>query len=127
VGEGGKRGKGEVRPSCLRLVREACRQTSATVSLIFVEPSAVADAIIEAVEGGLRQLFAVLPEFPSMIWSRSNTSLEEQKEPSYRSFVMWSDHTSQCRAGVMPVYVFAPGPVGMISSVDTLGYERPGK
>lgn len=105
-------------------VREACRQTSATVSLIFVEPMMVADAVIEAVEGGIETIICCTSGVPLHDMVRVQYVLSKNTHsrligPSSCGCIT----PSQCKAGVMPGYVFAPGPVGMICSVDTLGYE----
>jgi succinyl-CoA synthetase alpha subunit len=105
-------------------VREARRQTSATVSLIFVEPPFVADAVIEAVEGGIENIVCCTSSVPLHDMVKIQYILSKNKNsrligPSSCGLIT----PSQCKAGVMPGYVFAPGPVGMISSVDTLGYE----
>ena len=45
-------------------MREARRQTNATVSLMFVEPHAVADAAIEAVESGIETMICLTEGIP---------------------------------------------------------------
>ncbi len=105
-------------------VREARRQTSATVSLVFVEPGAVADAVTEAVESGIEKIICPTASVPlhDMVKIRYILSKHPTSHligPSSCGVIT----PSQCKVGVMPAYVFAPGPVGIVSSVDTLGYE----
>ena len=105
-------------------VWEARRQTNATASLVFVEPHAVADAVMEAVEGGIGMIICLTSGVPlhDMVSIRSVLV----KYPACRMVGPGSCGIitpPQCKAGVMPAYIFAPGPVGIVTSVDTLGYE----
>ena len=105
-------------------VREAKRQTSANVSLIFVEPSRVADAVIEAVEGGIETIVCLTSGVPLHDMVQIHYILSKNRKSRMIGPASCGLITpSQCKAGVMPGYVFTPGPVGMISSSDTLGYE----
>jgi succinyl-CoA synthetase alpha subunit len=105
-------------------VREARRQTSANVSFVFVDPPFVADAIIEAIEGGIENIIC----FTSGVLLHDMVKIQYILSKNKKSRVIGPSSCglitpSQCKAGAMPGYVFAPGPVGIISSVDTLGYE----
>jgi succinyl-CoA synthetase alpha subunit len=121
AGEGGKEKLGL---PVFDSVREARKQTSATVSLIFVDPPFVTDAVFEAVEGGIETIICLTEGVPLHEMARIRFILAKKAKcrligPSSCGIIT----PSQCKAGVMPGYVFAQGSVGIISSVDTLGYE----
>ena len=105
-------------------VREARRQTAALVSLISVTPALAADAIIEAIEGGIELIICMTSKIPSKDMVDVYQVLQNHKTcrligPGSCGLVT----PSQCKAGFMPAYAFAPGAIGMISCSDTLGYE----
>jgi succinyl-CoA synthetase alpha subunit len=105
-------------------VREARRQTSATISVIFLEPRLVADAVTEAVEGGIETIICLTGNVPLHDMAKIKYILSKNKKSRLIGPGSCGVITpSQCKAGVMPGYVFAPGNVGVVSSADTLGYE----
>ncbi len=105
-------------------VREAKWQTSANMSLIFVQPHLAGDAIIEAIEGGIETIVCFTSGIPF-----HDMVVVQQMVQKYRNCRLIGPGScglitpSQCKAGVMPAYVFTQGSVGMISCTDTLGYE----
>ena len=105
-------------------VREAHRQTSATVSLISVSPDLAADAIIEAIESNIELIVCMTKAIPSKDMVDVYQVLRNHKAcrligPGSCGLLT----PLQCKAGLMPAYAFAPGSVGMVSCSDTLGYE----
>lgn len=105
-------------------VREAKKQTSATHSLIFVEPQMVADAVEESVEAGISTMICLTSGVPLHDMVEIEYILEKNPKsrligPSSCGLIT----PAQCKAGVMPGYIFSPGSIGIISSSDTIGYE----
>jgi succinyl-CoA synthetase alpha subunit len=105
-------------------VREARRQTNASVSLISVTPALAADAIIEAVEADIELIVCLTPKIPSKDMIGVYQILKNHKASRLIGPGSCGLMTPlQCKAGFMPAYAFAPGSIGMISCSDTLGYE----
>lgn len=105
-------------------VREARRQTSATVSLISVVPALAADAIIEAIEGGIELIICLTSGIPTKDMVFVHQALRAHTNSRLIGPGSCGLLTPlQCKAGLMPAYAFTPGEIGMISCTDTLGYE----
>jgi succinyl-CoA synthetase alpha subunit len=105
-------------------VREARRQTSATVSLISVAPALAADAIVEAIEGGIELIICLTSDIPTKDMVSVHQALRTHKNSRLIGPGSCGLLTPlQCKAGRMPAYAFMPGEVGMISCSDTLGIE----
>lgn len=105
-------------------VREARRQTSATVSLISVSPPLAADAIIEAIEGGIELIICLTSDIPAKDMVDVHQVLK--RHPNSRLIGPGSCGLVtplQSKVGLMPAFAFSPGEVGMVSCADTLGYE----
>jgi succinyl-CoA synthetase alpha subunit len=105
-------------------VREARRQTSASVSLISVTPPLAADAIIEAIESGIELIICLT----SNISSKDMVDVHQvlKNHPNSRLIGPGSCGLLtplQCKAGLMPAFAFTSGGLGVISCSDTLAYE----
>ena len=105
-------------------VREARRQTSASISLVSVVPALAADALIEAIESGIELIICLTSGIPSKDMIDVYQVLQHQSASRLIGPGSCGIITPlQCKAGLMPSYAFTPGEVGMISCSDTLGYE----
>lgn len=106
-------------------VKEAVAKTGANVSMIFVPPAFVADAIIEAAAGGIK-LAVVITEgaptrdimFAKMYAKKQGMDIIGPNCPG----IITSD---ECKIGIMPGYIFKKGAtnIGLISKSGTLTYE----
>ncbi|WP_285818278.1 succinate--CoA ligase subunit alpha [Helicobacter bilis] len=106
-------------------VKEAVAKTGATVSMIFVPPAFVADAIIEAAAGGIK-LAVVITEgaptkdimFAKMYAKKQGMDMIGPNCPG----IITSD---ECKIGIMPGYIFKKSStnIGLISKSGTLTYE----
>lgn len=106
-------------------VKEAVAKTGANVSMIFVPPAFVADAIIESAAGGIK-LAVVITEgaptrdimFAKMYAKKQGMDMIGPNCPG----IITSD---ECKIGIMPGYIFKKGAtnIGLISKSGTLTYE----
>ena len=104
-------------------VKRAVAVSGADASIIFVPAPWAADAIVEAVDGGLRLVVCITEGIPVLDMvkvhayvHRSGCRLIGPNCPGLIS-------PGQSKVGILPQTVFAPGPVGLISRSGTLTYE----
>jgi succinyl-CoA synthetase alpha subunit len=104
-------------------VMEAVEQTGADATMIFVPAPFTADAILEAIDAGIKTIVAITEGVPVLdmvrvyeIVRQSNSVLIGPNCPG----VITSD---ECKIGIMPGYIHKPGKVGVMSRSGTLTYE----
>ena len=104
-------------------VAEAVEQTGADASMIFVPPAFTADAILEAIDAGIKVVVAITEGVPVIdmvrvyeIVRRSGSTLVGPNCPGVIT-------PEECKIGIMPGYIHRKGPVGVMSRSGTLTYE----
>ncbi|HND51719.1 MAG TPA: succinate--CoA ligase subunit alpha, partial [Pirellulaceae bacterium] len=104
-------------------VVEAVEKTGADATMIFVPPAFTADAILEALDAGIKVIIAVTEGVPvlDMVYvyekvRRSNSVLIGPNCPGVIT-------PGECKIGIMPGYIHKPGSVGIMSRSGTLTYE----
>src|SRR5438132_5110369 len=111
-------------------VAEAAQQTGATASAIFVPPPFAADAILEAVDGGLDLVVCITEGIPVNDMVKVKRAMEGRKTrligPNCPGVVTpgeGKDSYGGCRIGIAPGYIHKKGNVGVVSRSGTLTYE----
>jgi succinyl-CoA synthetase alpha subunit len=104
-------------------VVEAVEKTGADATMIFVPPAFTADAILEALDAGIRVIVAITEGVPVIdmvrvydVVRRSDATLIGPNCPGVIT-------AEQCKIGIMPGYIHQAGKVGVISRSGTLTYE----
>ena len=119
----GKGGQTHLDRPVFNTVVEAVEATGATVSLIFVPPAFVADAVMEAADGGIELAVAITEGTPvrDMMIAKAYASKVGMKiiGPNCPGIIT----SEECKIGIMPGFIFKKGPVGLISKSGTLTYE----
>jgi succinyl-CoA synthetase alpha subunit len=104
-------------------VRDAVETTGATVSMIFVPPAFVADAVMEAADAGIELAVIITEGAPvrDMQMAKSHAVKNNMKTigPNCPGIIT----AEECKIGIMPGMIFKKGNIGLISKSGTLTYE----
>jgi len=104
-------------------VEEAVKATGATVSMIFVPPAFVADAVMEAADAGIELAVIITEGAPvrDMMYAKHYAVKKGMKTigPNCPGIIT----AEECKIGIMPGHIFKKGNVGLISKSGTLTYE----
>ena len=104
-------------------VEEAVAETGANASMIFVPAPFTADAILEAVDAGIRVIAAITEGVPpiDMVHVKEVVDREGVRliGPNCPGIIT----PGACKIGIMPGYIHQPGKVGIMSRSGTLTYE----
>jgi len=104
-------------------VRDAVTTTGATVSMIFVPPAFVGDAVMEAAEAGIELAVIITEGAPvkDMQMAKAHATKHGMKTlgPNCPGIIT----AEECKIGIMPGMIFKKGKVGLISKSGTLTYE----
>jgi len=106
-------------------VKEAVEATGATVSLLFVPPMFVADAIMEAAEAGIELAVVITEGAPVSDIMRAKAYATKKGMKMIGPNCPGIITAEECKIGIMPGYIFKKGKpgVGLISKSGTLTYE----
>ncbi|MGE3541913.1 MAG: succinate--CoA ligase subunit alpha [Candidatus Tectimicrobiota bacterium] len=104
-------------------VAQAVAETAANTSIIFVPGPAAADAIVEAMDAGLRLVICITDGIPvrDMLVVRRYMIGKEVYllGPNCPGAIS----PGKAKVGIMPAHIHQPGRVGLISRSGTLTYE----
>jgi succinyl-CoA synthetase alpha subunit len=104
-------------------VAEAVKQTGADATMIFVPPAFTADAILEAVDAGIRVVIAITEGVPVLDMARVYPIVRRSRSILIGPNCPGVITPEECKIGIMPGYIHRKGPVGVMSRSGTLTYE----
>ena len=104
-------------------VKEAVAMTGADTSIIFVPPPFGADAIMEAVDAGVKGIVCITEGIPIQDMMRTYRFVKERDGwmigPNCPGLIT----PGECKIGIVPGYIFSQGGIGVVSRSGTLTYE----
>jgi succinyl-CoA synthetase alpha subunit len=119
----GKRGSKVEGLPVFDTVEEAVAATGADATMIFVPPAFTADAILEAVDAGIKTVVAITEGVPVLDMARVYDVVRRSKSTLIGPNCPGVITPDECKIGIMPGYIHRRGPVGLMSRSGTLTYE----
>ena len=114
-------------------VKDAAKQTGATVSVIYVPPPGAAAAIWEAVEADLDLVICITEGIPvrDMLEVR-NKMIQKQAKGGKKTLLLGPNcpgliTPDEIKIGIMPGHIHRKGRIGVVSRSGTLTYEAVGQ
>jgi succinyl-CoA synthetase alpha subunit len=119
----GKGGQTHLGQPVFNTVREAVNSTGATVSMIFVPPAFVADAVMEAASAGIELAVIITEGAPVRDMQAAKACAVKNGMMTIGPNCPGVITAEECKIGIMPGMIFKKGNVGLISKSGTLTYE----
>ena len=104
-------------------VKDAVAATGATVSMIFVPPAFVADAVMEAADAGIELAVIITEGAPVRDMQAAKAYAVKHSMMTIGPNCPGIITAEECKIGIMPGMIFKKGNVGLISKSGTLTYE----
>ena len=104
-------------------VREAVKETGADTSIIFVPAKFAADAMMEAIDAGIKLVVTITEGIPVNDVMKAKLFAEERGARIIGPNCPGLITPGQAKVGIMPGHIFKEGSVGVVSRSGTLTYE----
>lgn len=119
----GKGGQKHLDKPVFETVSDAVKETGADVSGIFVPPQFAADAILEAIEAGIKTIVVIADGIPVQDMVRVKRYIIGHDAKIFGPNTAGVITPGECKVGIMPANIYTPGRVGVVSRSGTLNYE----
>jgi succinyl-CoA synthetase alpha subunit len=108
-------------------MKEAVKQTGATVSIVFVPPPFAADSIMEAADSGIRLCAAITDGIPAQDMIRVKRYMRRYRQDNCMQLIgpncAGIISPGKALLGIMPGHIYQAGSIGVVGRSGTLGYE----
>ena len=119
----GKGGQQHIGLPVFNTVADAVKETGADATMIYVPAPFCADAILEAVDAGIKVIVCITEHIPVQDMLKVKAVLDNSDSyligPNCPGIIT----SGECKIGIMPGAIHMPGRVGIISRSGTLTYE----
>ena len=119
----GKGGTSHLGLPVFNTVAEAKQRTDCDASVIYVPPAGAADAICEAIQAEIPLIVCITEGIPVLDMVKVKRALSGGKSRLIGPNCPGVMTAGECKIGIMPGNIFAPGKVGIVSRSGTLTYE----
>src|SRR2546426_10904680 len=104
-------------------VADGKAKTNCDASVIYVPPAGAADAICEAIQAEIALIICITEGIPVLDMVKVKRALSGSKSRLIGPNCPGVMTAGECKIGIMPGNIFAPGKVGIVSRSGTLTYE----
>ncbi|MGF1911030.1 succinate--CoA ligase subunit alpha [Vibrio kasasachensis] len=119
----GKGGQKHLGLPVFNTVREAVELTGATASVIYVPAPFCKDAILEAIDAGIKLIVTITEGIPTLDLLDVKVRLDEAGVVMIGPNCPGVITPDECKIGIMPGHIHQKGRVGIVSRSGTLTYE----
>ncbi len=104
-------------------VQQAYAQTEPDATVIYVPPFFAADAILEAVDAGIKLIICITEGIPVLHMLRVKAAMANSDALLIGPNCPGVITPEACKIGIMPGSIHQPGSIGIVSRSGTLTYE----
>ncbi len=119
----GKGGQSQLGLPIFNTVKDAVAATDATATVIYVPAPFCKDAILEAVDAGIKLIVTITEGIPTLDMLDVNRVVREAGARLIGPNCPGIITPGECKIGIMPAEIHRPGKIGIVSRSGTLTYE----